>query len=354
MNSEPLQDLVDLARDGKSSDDDLRRAAQTLLEAVSRATPRDANAALASLAGHIGLDDVSRGAFLALVCGALVEEGCDPAPLIEPLNQRLHYLLESAAELADLCREQLPEKSQDDDQDPAEEFDRVLGEVAGAMPLESEAWQALRQFWRPAIAVYSVCPPARMAARHMRGLAARIAEFHEGGHWLRLMLSVLDDEPMVVIEPATSTGILARISGVVDNFQLNVLLMDAFPHVGTSGRRRVAKQVADVARGDGPQQTEDTVTGAWNLYSWQAIEPDLNLPDTGDSGKGELRVWNEDIPEDIPVFEGRRAILLGPASYARNWRSQRMFDKLPARLECERQLDEREIHNWLQRMLATR
>lgn len=140
---------------------------------------------------------------------------------------------------------------------------------------------------------------------------------------------------MLVIEPKKTLGIYARISGVVDNFQLNVLLMDGFPQSGLLARRRVPKRVADVARGDGPQQTEDTVTSVWNMYTWQAIGSDFTMPNRADYDSSQFWVWNEGTPEDIPVFDGRRVVLLGPASYPRSWQSQRMFDNLPATLKID-------------------
>ncbi|MBM4073288.1 MAG: hypothetical protein FJ271_30855 [Planctomycetes bacterium] len=355
MLSDEMQNLVALARDPASSEEDLRGAAQAFLEAASQATPKDAKAALAELAGHMSLDDVGRGAFLALVCGALVEDGCDPAAMTEPLIGRLQYLLESAAELADACRARLPQSNDEAPEkevDEADQFESVLEQVAGDLPLEYDAWQALQQFWRPAIAVFSVSAPARAAARDLRGLAAKIAEYHEGGHWLRLMLSVLDDEPILAIEPQSGLGILGRISGVVDNFQLHVLLMDGFPRVGMQSRRRVPRRVAEVALGIGPQQSDDTVTGVWNLYTWQAIQSGLKLPAAGDQSRSDCWIWNEGTPDDVPVFEGRRIILLGPPAYARTWRSQRMFDKLPAKLEIDSELSTRDLNDWLQRMLS--
>ncbi len=226
--------------------------------------------------------------------------------------------------------------------------------MAQALPAENAAWEALNQFWPPAIAVFSVSPSARAEARAWRDLAAKIADHHEGGHWLHLILSVLDNEPVLAIKPQTGLGMLAPMSGVVDNFQLNVLLMDTFPRSGILARRRVPQRVADVARGLGPQQTDDTVTGVWNLYTWRAVEPNLNLPDPNDYGAKDCWIWNEGAPEDIPVFEGRRVILLGPASYSRQWGCQRTFSKLPAALEVERQLAKGEVMAWLQRMAAAR
>ena len=93
---------------------------------------------------------------------------------------------------------------------------------------------------------------------------------------------------------------------------------------------------------------------AFNMPAWQAIQPGLTLPDPNDYGGSANWVWNEGIPEDIPVFEGRRVVLLGPRSYPRSWRAQRTFNLLPAELAIERRLTAAEARDWLQRMLAAK
>lgn len=353
MIAQATQSLIAIVRDPSATDPDMNAAAQAFFRAIGQASRESANEAIRTLSRHFELDDASRGAFLALVCGALVERGCDPLLIAAPLTTRLRALLESSSVLAQACVERMP-KPGDENQDPNEAFEKVRAEVAPTMPKENAAWVALEQFWRPAIAVYSVSDEARAAARPLRDLAVPISDHHEAGHWLRLMLSVLDDEPIVVIEPERSLGMVGRISGIVDNFQLNTLLMDVFPRTRLFSRRRVSRQVADVARGKGPQQTDDTVTSVWNLYTWQAIQSDLTLPDPNNYGSNAHWIWNEGSPEDIPVFEGRRAILLGPRSYPRSWRSQRMFARLPATLDCERTLTKDEVRQWLKRMAAAR
>src|SRR5262249_38470049 len=104
----------------------------------------------------------------------------------------------------------------------------------------------------------------------------------------------------------------------------------------------------------GPQQTDEYITGVWNLYTWEAIQPGLRLPDPNDLGPNNHWSWNEGVPADIPVFEGRRIILLGPRSYPRSWRSQRTFGLLRAKRECQRKLTKDEVHAWLGRMLTAR
>jgi hypothetical protein len=353
MPSPAIERLAATVRDPAAKDADLNAAGQIFFRAVGRASREEVKAALTDLAGWLRELDPPRAAFVGLLCGTLVEQGCDPAPLAGPLTERLGTLLEAAVKLADATRERMP-KTSAKEEDAERDFAEIRRLMASALPQEHAAWDALLQFWRPAIAVYSVSSPARVAARPLRDSAAKIADHHEAGHWLRLMLSVLDDEPILVIEPKTMLGILGRMSGVVDNFQLNVLIMDVFPKSGWFARRRVPKEVAEVARGQGPQQTGDTVTGVWNLYTWKAITPDLRLPDASEFGGGGTWIWNEGIPEDIPVFEGRRVVLLGPTSYARSWGSQRMFDKLPAKLDIEKQLTKDEVKEWLGRMAAAK
>lgn len=350
MLTQATGNLIAAVRDDSSNEADRQAATQSFFKAMGGTSIGEANDAISTLADFfVSLDDPSRAAHLALICGALVERGCDPLAMAQPLGTRLKSLLQASAVLADACRARTP-TAEDIDQDQA--FEDVRRQIAPTMPIESMAWAALSQFWRPAIAVYSASAPARAGARGLRDLAVKISDHHDAGHWLRLILSVLDNEPILAIEPQTGLGILARISGVVDNFQLNVLLMDGFPKSGIFAPRRISKRVADVARGIGPQQTEEHVTGVWNLYTWRAIRPDYMLPDPKDHGASSSWIWNEGIPEDIPLFEGRRVILLGPPSYSRGWRCQRIFNKLPADLECECRLSKGEVSDWLARMVS--
>src|SRR5438067_11312776 len=153
MLPQVTQQLIATVRNPASTDADRQAAAQAFFNAAGRASRTDANAALAALAGHLSTTDLSRAGFLALVCGALVEQGCDPQPLAQPLTTRLQSLLEAAAALADACEAQIP-KPAGKDQDPAEAFETVRQQVAPSMPRENAAWEALRHFWPPAIAIF--------------------------------------------------------------------------------------------------------------------------------------------------------------------------------------------------------
>jgi predicted transposase YbfD/YdcC/predicted RNase H-like HicB family nuclease len=107
------------------------------------------------------------------------------------------------------------------------------------------------------------------------------------------------------------------------------------------------ERFAEVVRGQGPQQIEESIKGAWNLYEWRAVQDGLELPDSSDYCV-ECWIWNEGTPDDIPVLGGRRVILLGPPSYDRQWEAQRIFERLPADVVVEKVLTKDEVQQWLQ------
>ena len=360
--SNATQQLITTLRDAAAGEREFKAAGQAFLTAAIQAPPEQAGAAIRELAALLDDDDLPHLDIAALMCGSLVERGCDPQLVAGPIMRRTGTLLPAARRLFDAALPQMPDELHDDQDDDQEQdevdreqvFETLRQQFAGWMPQENHAWELLGEVWPAAIAVLSRSPSARAAARPLREPAHAISEFHAAGHWLWQMLSVLDREPLLVIEPQTSLGIVGTISGISENFQLNVLLMDQFPKRGWFARRRVPKRAADNARGIGPQQADDIVTGVWNLYTWRAIQPGLTLPDPNDDGGGQHWVWNEGIPEDIPVFEKQRVVLLGPRSYPRSWRAQRTFDLMPGELAIERRLTAAEARDWLQRMLAAK
>jgi hypothetical protein len=180
-----------------------------------------------------------------------------------------------------------------------------------------------------------------------------LAPVNAAGHWLGRFLRVLYDEPFVAVEPATGTAIRGRMSGISENFQLNVLLMDVFPKRGFLAKSRVSKAAVAVARGDGPQQIDETVIGAWDTFGWPALTSDGSLPRAGEPGFMEHAIWNEGTPADIPVFEEQRVIVLGPPSYTRTWQAQRDFARLRAGLSGIETLSRKEFASLVSRLAAS-
>jgi hypothetical protein len=214
------------------------------------------------------------------------------------------------------------------------------------MPREIAAWAMLERLFSPAIALFSRYPQARAWAAPLRAELMPFADLSNASHWLCRMMSILDNEPYVAIEPSTNQGIIGRMSGVSENFQLHVLLMDVFP-LPPHAPRRVSTEAAAIARGEGPQQSPAAINGHWNLYTYHALSASGTLPDPKDYASSKTWIWGEGIPADIPTLDGHRIILLGPPSYARGFGSQRDFAALRASLNIDHRLSAAELGKWI-------
>lgn len=314
------------------------------------ATPEESRAALLKLSEGLALPDLAGAEVAARVLGALIEAGHDPEPARAPMLDCLRGVLPPCVTLADAVRPQIGDPPPGMSEYAAGKWlgrraNEALERAAKELPEEARAWQRLQVVWPGAIALLSVDPVGRAEASELQPLVHELLDLHEAAGWLGAMLGVLHEEPYVAIEPATGTAIAGLMSGVVENFQLNALLMDAVPW---SGSRRISRNALAVARGEGPQQGKETIVAAWELHSYAALEPDGTLPDEPDP---ETVIWDEGMPADIPVVDGHRVIVLRPAPSERSWRVKRMFASLPASLTRE-VLDADAVADWLARIGA--
>jgi hypothetical protein len=195
--------------------------------------------------------------------------------------------------------------------------------------------------WGALVTALCVDPAARMELADLAPAIAARADDLDGAHWVAELLTVLHEEPFVAIEPATSAALIGHLSGIADNFQLHTLLMDEMPPAS-----RVSPSVAATVRGSGPQMIDETVTGAWNLYTYAAIRDGRILEA---HAPGKHWIWNEGAPRDIPKVDGHRVVLLGPPAYERTWEAVRTFEPLRAQLNA-RTLDDAETASWLRRI----
>jgi len=346
------RELLDALGSNTWTDGRADRLIQTLGESIARASPAASREAMAALASGLNSLDPEPAGVASRVVGAMIEAGHDPRPARAAMLGALQQSLPVCADIADEARAEVGEPPEHLDEEEADDWltergAEALNEAAGRRPAAAMAWQRLHEVWPGAIAMFSVDPEARAEAQDLVPIAERIEDVHEAAGWLRAMLTVLHDEPYVAIEPQTRTGVVGRISGIVENFQLCTLLMDEFPR----DEPRVSKAAVAVARGDGPQQIDETVTGVWNLFTYEALQPGGELPDAADLALSHTWIWNEGMPADIPVLDGHRVILLGPAAYSRQWKAQRMFLRLPARLTADL-LGDDAVGAWLAKIEA--
>lgn len=100
------------------------------------------------------------------------------------------------------------------------------------MPEQADAWLAAAHLLRAMTAVLSHSASARATARSDHELAAALGRMldladPDCAGFVRQLLRVLDGEELVVLHPGLGRGYRVRISGVADNFQLDVLLAAA-------------------------------------------------------------------------------------------------------------------------------
>ncbi len=293
-----------------------------LLTDSTQATEADRNEALTSLEPIIGLANLPNAAIVALGCGGLVEQGANPEIAFPIIAARLKEYVGSVTSKAEVDLEK----------------DRLFQLLA--MPLitmlSRSAW--LRTSLREDVAfkqdIESLAPESSVAG------------------FLNDILNVLDDEEIIVLHPGLQKGYWIRISGVSDNFQLHTLLADTLigdPQQGWLPGDKPNPAVVAAARD--AQRSEEaglTATGLFNWVSWRGLQPDGTLDPTLDSS--EHWIWLEGKPADIPIFEGKRVILLAPPSYLRSWNAERRFRDLKPTVEVLKTLSPAEVKSWLARI----
>lgn len=338
----------------------LRLALLDVMQLGEQANPATRNAMLEQVAALLTTTSMSRASYLAIGCGAIVEDGADPLRGLPPLLARTREALVGAAPFIEACQKAAKE-SGDGPEHPEECVEAFGGQVAEQMPREAAALDAVPRLCQAMTAFLARSMEARRIARADEALVAACKElpFDPGFvEFLKMLLQVLDQEEMVVLYPKLGRGYRIRVSGIGDNFQLHTLLADALigdPDQGWLPGGRPDSRVAALAKDASFTQEEAeklTAVGSFNLVNWQGLQPDGTLPEGQRSGH-EHWIWNEGIPADIAPFEGTRIILLSPPPYQRAWGGGRVFPGMKAELRVLEILSPESVQRWLGRIAST-
>ncbi|MFJ3520132.1 hypothetical protein [Streptomyces sp. NPDC090131] len=276
---------------------------------------------------------------LAMAAGFCVERGADPADCAVPILSSIHQELMDALEFArrwtstGAAEDELPEPNEEIIDDAL--LARLGGDVHDALRL-ALAWCSVEGWQPPALAV--LCRSAEVRRRHASAILPACRDLaaldRHDLKCLAYVLAVLDDEPLVVLHKPTGTGFEVRIGGIGDNFQLHTLLAHVLIGGGQVPGTAPSAESVRLATDPEPAQgrTQAAATGAFEL-----LAPD-----------GE-RIWNEGLPDDIPVVEGRRLLVLDEPTYQRSWNADRFFPHLPGTAELSRVLTADETRTWFAR-----
>lgn len=359
-----VDDLIALMRADTVEGEIAHKSAQDILKAAKGASIQQRDDAVTRLAALIPDIAIRRAGLLAIVCGALVEQGAHMEPFAQPVLARFSEAVRHALPFLEACAvEAAATKSSNENESGdlgvEEAIERFGQQVGERMPDAAQAFASVEWLSTATLAILSRSKALRQQVQADTPLVQAMARFAELGMELPCfheMLSLLDDEQLIVLHPALARGYVIRIAGIGNNFQLHTLLADAL--IGDAGQgwlpgERPSPQVAALAK-DAPITNPDTLPtayGAFNLWNWTGLRADGSLPE-GQAAGSEHWVWNEGIPADIVPFQGTRVILLGPAPYPRAWNSGRFFPTMVGELEVLRHLSPEEARNWLDRIAS--
>ncbi|TDD68683.1 hypothetical protein E1293_36700 [Actinomadura darangshiensis] len=296
-----------------------------LMQATQTASPAELNAALPRLAEGIAEAPPNLGGWLAVVTGACVEQGADPAPAGAAVVDRIVDVAAAAMAFADAWEQSAggrPLPSMQDEQPSQQIFDTVSTALGDSAVTAMMSWFALPQFAMAGCTVLQMAPSVRAGIedRDFHAFAAGKAAQHLGqmDHY-QALLRVLDGERLLVLDRASRHGWTVTIGGIGDNFQLHMLLAGALigRPGGLTGDRPAPEIIAAFLDADAPPGPP-VVSSPWNLVD----------------AHGEW-IWNEGVPADVPVVNGTRVVVIDPPSYERTFPAGRRFPLMPATLRVE-------------------
>ena len=296
------------------------------------------NWTLEKLAPLLEADNTFGAGFAALLCGAVVEHGGDPAIPAPILLRSYKKILDDANLLVQKCYECASDKEA-----APEEVIQAYGRQVD--PELALAWSVAGFFGQAAIALLTRSAQVRTLAKNTDGLEHSLrqaAGLVDNADWCFNLVQVLDNEELVVLHPATKQGFRVRISGIPINFQLHTLLADAVNGEGGFPYPKPSPLEVAITKGDAESVEGEQATGVFNMVNWPGI---------ADRGSDHW-IWNEGVPKDILPFEGTRVVLIEDAPYARTWNAERMFGSMRGHVQVIEKLSTDQVQDWLRRLQA--
>ncbi|WP_433464777.1 hypothetical protein [Spirillospora sp. CA-128828] len=321
-----LQQLVDqIVRAAVVEDQSFSDLLPQLMQASQAASPAEMDAALPRLAEGVAEAPPNLGGWLAIVTGAWIENGADPAPVGAAVVDRITDVTAAALAFGNAWEAATggkPPPDMQEEQPSQQVFDTVEPHLGDGTVTAMMSWFALPQFAMAGCTVLQMAPSVRagLSERDFLAFTAGKAGEHLGqmNHY-QALLRVLDGERLLVLDRASRKGWTVTIGGIGDNFQLHVLLAGALigRPGGLTGDRPAPEIIACFLNADVPDG-RPIISSPWNLVDTH----------------GEM-IWNEGVPADIPVVNGTRVVVLDPPSYERTFPAGRRFPMMPAMMRVE-------------------
>jgi hypothetical protein len=300
---------------------------------------------------------------LAVLAGACVEWGGSPLPLSEVLPSRAIVALAGYRVFPEVWRamsggQPLPEgRSNTEVVRSVADYARRNGRQVVAYQTIATSWFDVMRWVKPMITClarreFRAAVPA--ATRdEVRGAAAAVAARRPGersddtaegqpddialrAHWLEGLAMVLDDEPLIVLDPASGRGFRLTMTGVGDNFQLHTLLADRL--AGADGIPGLEPPRRDWVE-------EATDAPLVNRFGTDPIVRRFRLYD----GSGRY-VYPEGRPADIATIAGTRVLVVHPPNGTYGWANGRTYVHMRPALSLDAALSGADAADWLGRV----
>jgi hypothetical protein len=289
---------------------------------------------------------------VALLAGTFVEWGASPLPLAGSVPGWVAYKMTLYAWFEKLWPRAsggrpFPDQKNGSEMDPAIETMAAAAECArlpeGGVEQIVATWFDLED-WLKLTTTLMAQREFRLAMTgrdKIKQSAAAIAGRVQSADWVYGLSVVLDNEPLVVLDPASRRGFHLTMSGVGDNFQLHTLLADRL-----SGHGR-----------HGPSGLEPPKP-AWVAAATDA-SPGLPLTDPIlrrfrlFDGLG-YYVFPEGRPVDIAPLDGTRVVVLHAPLGRYGWNGGRTHVAMTPTLTLDRFMEPAEAAGWLARILPAR
>ena len=288
-------------------------AASAVMSESAFADADSMNGALRILLAGVRAEDAERAGIAAAVCGGLIEAGADASLATEHLVERFVELVKTSTTYVSRCSRHFEEHILSDEAlceicGPGEDeqdvmMPQVREAVSADFPEGESAWIGLDMFCHPVVSVLIREPELRRRIADDVGFVnavGALSGLQPNAFFVWALLSLLDDEEVVVLHPETRRGWVVRVNGVADNYQLHMALAEQLINHGHLDGDEVEADVADVVYGHGPPRLDDLFAARWAMYNWTVLARDGSLP-TGTYEAGEQhRIKEDSLPADIP------------------------------------------------------
>jgi len=350
--TQKVQELAKVLGNQHSSEDLIDQTIKEYYAIIEKTEDGDAvSASMKHLSPLFSIDNLDNGAIASLLCGALVEDKYSAKYITDDYIHFFKNTMQAADKFITVCEDEINKlyASRDEDADDYEEDHRVIErlkeEYKEELKQEIKAFEALDRYAPCGTSIFSSDANEFIKGKKELAKVSEYETFNNAFFWLSKLFEVLVHEPVIVIDLNTKKGIIGEMSGIVDNFQLQIILMSLKE---LNDIVDVSKDVLDVVTGYGAQSTKTTIVGKWNMCNWEY----LKNSDKEDS-QSDHWIWSEGNPSHISKFKEHRIILLDAPSYQRGLSVQRIFKNLTAEISVKKELSTQEVEQLLQEIKNT-